>query len=172
MGDPLDAKHQGDEPTLRESKSALLEAAQAAVEEQKTRGPGRLVAGAGAAQMGFRVLLLLIAVGGGTVLAMQPSWLVGPEPVVEGDAIRSASAQLALVVAVAQVRAYVTTSGHLPGQPAQAGITNGAITLKPLAAGEFELSIRAGNTLIAVRSTDSLKPLVVSAVRALQRRAG
>ena len=52
------------------------------------------------------------------------------------------------------------------------GVTNRAISLRPLDNGEFELTLKAGDSLIAVRSTDSLQPIVITAVRALQRRTG
>lgn len=164
-------KRRDNEPTIRESKSALLEAAQAAVDEQKTKAIAARAA-VGSARVGFRALLLATVLAGAAILFVQPPWLVGTEPPIEAAVIRSASARLALVEAIGQIRAYVTTSGQLPPQPNDAGVTNRAISLRPLADGEFELTLKAGDSLIAVRSTDSLKPIVISAVRALQRRTG
>lgn len=167
----MGANRRENEPTVRESKSALLEAAQAAVEEQKTKATAARAA-VGSTRIGFRALLLATAVAGAAVLLIRPPWLVGPEPVIETTVIQGASARLALVEAVVQIRAYVTKSGQLPRQPGDAGVTNRAISLRPLDNGEFELTLKAGDALIAVRSTDSLQPIVISAVRALQRRTG
>lgn len=163
-------KQSGGEPTLRQSKSALLEAAQAAVEDQKVR-TGAGPASARSARTGFRVLLVTVLVLAAAVLIARPSWFVGPDLPIEPEAIQTASARLALVDAIGRVRTYLTVSGQLPPTPDAAGVTNHAISLKPLAGGEFELTLRAGDSLIAVRSTDSLKPLVVDALRALQRRS-
>lgn len=166
----MDGKQRGAEPTLRQSKSALLEAAQAAVEEQKTR-TGKAAGGPGSARAGFRLLLVLVVVLAGAIVVAQPGWFVSSEPPIEPAAIRTASARLALVDAIGRVRSYTTTAGQLPPTPDAAGVTNRDISLKALSGGEFELSLKAGDSLIAVRSTDSLKPLVVEALRALQRRS-
>ena len=115
---------------------------------------------------------LLIAVVGGSVLVAQPRWLVGRVPPPETNDIRYASATLVLIEAIGQVRAYATAKGQLPSLPSEAGVTNPAVTLKPLQGGEFELRMQVGDFRIAVRSTDALKPLIVSAVQSLMRRAG
>ena len=169
MGGMLDPKRRGDDPTIRQSKSALLEATQAAVEARK-KAPASPIAPTGSRRR-FR-MLLLIAVVGGTVLVAQPHWLVGRVPAPETNDIRYASATLVLIEAIGQVRAYATTKGQLPSLPSEAGVTNPAVTLKPLQGGEFELGMQVGDFRIAVRSTDALKPLIVRAVQSLTRRAG
>lgn len=165
----MKAKRGGGEPTVRQSKSALLEATQAAVEARK-KVPVSPIAPAGSRRR-FR-FLLLIAVVGGSVLVAQPHWLVGRVPAPESNDIRYASATLVLIEAIGKVRSYATSRGQLPSLPSEAGVTNPAVTLRPLQGGEFELRMQVGDFRIAVKSTDTLKPLIVSAVQSLMRRAG
>jgi hypothetical protein len=160
------------DPSLRQSKTALLEAAQAAIADRKTK------AGTGPppgfkpqrSRTPFRsVLVLFMAVGTG-VLVAQPSWLVGPRLPKETEAVQAASATLALVEAVSHVKAFAAATGRLPTRLTDAGVSNQAITFRPLAGEEFEVSLQAGDRLIALRSTDSLKAIVVNAIVTLQRR--
>ena len=159
------------EPTIRQSKTALLEAAQAAIADQKTkashlapppkRRTGRLV---------FRTILGLLLVGSAALLVIRPTWLVGPSLPAEDGPIQSASARLSLVDAIAHVRSFVAATGRMPNPIQEAGVTNQGISLQSLGSDEFEVSLQAGDSLIKVRSTDSLKAIVEAAVRTLQRR--
>lgn len=169
----MEANTPGKEPTLRQSKSALLEAAQAAIADQKTKAatappPGLVPSGHG--RTWFRSILVALILTGGTILALQPGWLIGPTLPKESEEIQAASATLALVEAVSHVRAYAATTGRLPSKLADVGVVNPAISLRPLDGGTFEVSYLTGGQAIRLKSTDSLKTLVVDAIRTLQRR--
>ena len=156
--------------TLRQSKSALLEAANAAVANQASKPPH----GSGAAptsRAGLRVFLGLVILVGASLLVAKPGWLVGPEPPVESPAIREASATLSLAHALGQIKAYAEAKGSLPSTPGEAGVRDSTIQFRRLGGDAFELSLPAGDRVVSLRSTDSLEPLVVEAIRALQRRS-
>src|SRR5215471_6924066 len=92
------------EPTLRQSKTALLEAAQAAVAEQRTKGPRRGTwSGASAARRAAQSMISGLIVAGAFLLLIQPAWLSGPRLPAETPEIRSASATLVLVEAASRI---------------------------------------------------------------------
>ena len=158
-------------PTLRQSKSALLEAAQEAVADQNTRAAE---APSGMPQpvsrTGFRGFLLLLILGGAGLLAARPAWLTGPALPTEPPAIRRASATLSLAEAVGQVKSYAAAHGRLPATLDAAGVRDSAIRFRPIGAGAFEVSLAVGDTSITLRSTEPLKGPVVDAILTLQRR--
>lgn len=170
----MESNQPGQEPSLRQTKSALLEAAQAAIVDQRTKAQ---VAAAVAATvrprrrgLGLLIFLTVVAVGGAGVLLLQPAWLVGVRPPEEPPAVVAASSRLALIEAAARVRHFSDSAGRLPAALGEAGVTDTAIALTPLEGLEFSLARRAGDSLISLRSTDSLKPLVAASVRTLQAR--
>ena len=161
------------EKTLRESKSALLEAAQAAVAEQRAKQSlpaGYLPPPGSTGRQVFRGLLAMVALAGSFLILSQPTWLAGPKLPAESSAVQAASATLALVEAVSHIRAFREVRGRLPRALAEAGVRTSAIRYEPQGQDRFIVRLQAGDSLIVVRSTDSLKPLVVKAILTLQRR--
>ncbi|MFN0179485.1 MAG: hypothetical protein ACKVZ0_11860 [Gemmatimonadales bacterium] len=160
-------------PSIRQSKEALLEAAQAAIADHKNRPPvppGGQRRGA-TSRFLFRLALVgLIATGAG-VLALQPEWLTGPTLPTEDPTIQAASATLALVDVVSKIEAYTTVQGRLPTQLSDVGVRNAMIRYRIIGESGFEVSFTAGDTTVAVRSTDSLKSRMVEAIRVLQGRS-
>lgn len=160
-------------PSIRQSKEALLEAAQAAIADHKNRPPvlpgGRKVGGSG--RVVFRLVLVGLMVAGASVLSVQPEWLVGPKLPADDAAVQTASATLSLVDVVSKIEAYTTVQGRLPTKLSDVGVRNAAIRYRIVGESAFELSLSAGDTTVALRSTDSLKPRMVEAIRVLQRRS-
>jgi hypothetical protein len=159
-------------PTIRQSKSALLEAAQAAIADQRVKGPGGPLPGRGhpGGRARFRGTLLVVMLIGAGILIARPVWLVGPSLPAESEAVAAASATLALVEAVSHVKAFAAATGRLPSRLTEAGVVNPAITLRLLDGGDFEVALTEGNRALRLRSSDSLKALVIDAIRTLQRR--
>ncbi len=157
------------EPTARSSKSALLEAAQGAIADQKLRAETGAKTGP-RARTGLRVFLAAIMVASAAVLVAQPAWLVGPKPPGETPAIQAATATMALVEVVSQLQAFQTTNGHLPATLEAVGVTDPAIRYQPGTGGHFEVSMAAGDSVVSIQATDSLKTRVVDAIRVLQGR--
>jgi hypothetical protein len=166
----MDPRHPTQEPTLRQRKSALLEAAQAAIADQRAKQGVREPPEDSGRGHALRVALGLLLLAGSTLLIMRPSWLAGPRLPTETPAVRAASATLALVEAVSQIRAYRQIRGVLPRSLGEAGVENPAIGYRVRGGTEFEVHLRAGDSTVVVSSTDSLKPRVVTAILTLQRR--
>jgi len=108
---------------------------------------------------------------GALVLASQPAWLAGPRLPVETPAVRAASATLSLVDAMSRVRAYSDLRGRLPARLEEVGVENRGIIYRVVDTNHFEVSVAAGDSIVSLRSTDSLRPRLVDALLALQRRA-
>ncbi len=169
---PVSGRESGPPPTLRESKSALLEAAQAAVADQQTKGRARkrLWQENTKTRTAVRSTLGVLTLAGIALLLLRPSWLVGPELPAEPPEIKTASATLALIEAASHLRAYQSATGQLPERLKDAGITDIAIRYQRVDSVNFVIRLAAGDSTLTLRSTDSIKPLITEAVRALGRR--
>ncbi|MEO8451138.1 MAG: hypothetical protein ABI647_15170, partial [Gemmatimonadota bacterium] len=118
------------DPQFRDSKSALLQAAQAAIADGKTKqGSGRR-GGGSAGRSVFRGALAVIALAGAVVLIIQPGWLVGPPLPAEEPAIKRASAMLVLVQEMDRIRSFQARSGRLPTSLTEAGSGTPDVTYK------------------------------------------
>jgi len=160
-------------PTPRQSKSALLEAAQAAVADQRGRPipSGPPAPPEPGSRTFLRVLLGSLIIAGAVILGLRPSWLTSPPPPPESPAIQTASATLALVEAVSRVNAFQQIRGSLPRTLAEAGVADRSISYRQLTRDTFEVAVPAGDSTLTIRSTEPLKPKVVQAILTLQRRS-
>ena len=156
------------EPTARSSKSALLEAANQAIADQKSRPAPRPAPAP--RRTALRGLMAAVLLTSAAVLVAQPVWLTGPTLPPEESVIKAATATMALVKVMSRVEAYQVANGTLPNTLVDAGVADSAITYRAAADGDFELSMRAGDSVVSIRATDSLKTRVVEAIRALQTR--
>lgn len=154
--------------TPRESKSALLEAAQAAVAAKQV--PVDAPREGSPRRTATRIALGLALLVGSGLLLSRPAWLAGPALPQETLAIRAASATLALVDAVSRVSAFQAARGVLPATLQDAGVANPDIDYRRLAGDHFEVRMLAGDSTVVMRSSDSLKPAVVRAILTLQQR--
>ena len=163
--------HHPHSPAPRDSKTALLQAAQAAIEERRAK-PGR-AAGPREGRSGLlRSLLAALCVSGTTLVVLQPVWLAGPSLPNDSPAVKVATARLVLLRETSHVQGFLLREGHLPGTLAEAGIPDPAIAYRPTGESSFELSLRVGDSLVMLRSTDSLRLLAINALRILQSRSG
>lgn len=171
---PQPRRGQSPTPPLRDSKSALLEAAQAAVAHRGMRAQRHPPVPRGRESGGRRALrhvLGLVLLFGSGLLVARPAWLAGPRLPRESEAVRAASATLQLIEAVSRVQAFQLAHGRLPGTLSEAGPTDPALHYQRLGDDRFLVSTRAGDSTIVLRSTDSLRQAVVDAIRVLQRRS-
>jgi len=156
------------ETTARASKSALLEAALEAVADQNSR-PSRAVPPAARRLVlrGFLVALLAASTG---VLVAQPGWLVGRKPPPESPTIQAATATMRLMAVVSRLQAHQAANGQLPMTLAGIGLADSAVSYRTGPEGYFEISTRAGDSVVSVRATDSIRLRMVEAIRTLQGR--
>jgi hypothetical protein len=115
-------------------------------------------------------LSVLILVGLG-ILIGQPTWLAGPGLPEEPRAVQAASATLALVEAMSRVSAFREVRGSLPSSLVEAGVLNPEIRYERMDGQEFRVALAAGDSMVVLRSTDSLRTVVEHAILTLQRRS-
>ena len=157
---------------LRDSKSNLYEAAVAAVrdrEEAATRAP-QLVA-VPRRRIGFRILVL-IALVGGVLLLWRPDWLEGPTaPPAESPELAAASLRLTLVRERRRVSDFAQRHGRLPTTLGEAGSPL-ELDYQTSGSDRFVISGRAGDSLITLRSTDSVESFLAGSLRIIKNRGG
>jgi len=116
------------------------------------------------------VLLLVLGAVGGTLLAIRPSWLVGPETLPqESPAIAAASLRVALVRERDMVIRYQQRTGNLPGSLSDAGVLTPDLDYRQ-EGGSFSLSGQAGDSLITISSADSVTVFLGDSFARLRRR--
>jgi len=119
----------------------------------------------------LRGTLALLTASGALIVMSKPQWLAGPKLPAETPAVQAASATLSLVDAISRVRAFTDLRGRLPAALKEAGVDNPEINFRVVEGLTFEVSIATGDSVVSLRSTDALKPRIVDAIMALQRRA-
>ncbi len=142
----------------QDTKSVLYEAAVEAVQNRAAhertkpqRPPARK-----ASRAPRVIALILVALVGAALLVLRPGWLVGPETIpAESPAIAAASLRVALVRERDMVFRYQQRTGSLPVSLSAAGISTPNLDYDH-EGGAFSLSGRVGDSLITIRSTDSV----------------
>lgn len=150
-------------------KEALLEAAQAALEDARRKAalPGRrrgtgvrtFLLGAGIVLFGLSVY----------ILATRPAWFFTPPPPPEAPAIQEASIRLMLVREAARVRLFQLRNGRLPGTLAEAGSPMRQLAYDT-SDGTFRLAAQLGARTIRLSPTDSLAAFLGQSFRTISTR--
>jgi hypothetical protein len=156
-------------PQLRDSKSNLYEAALQVVKAQEQaaaqapRRPDAIRRPAGL------VILLLLALIGALLLLLRPVWLAGPSaPPKEPPGVEAATLRLELLRERQRVFRYSSEHGRLPATLAETGSRRADFQYAPSVDG-FSLSGRAGDSLITLRSTDSLPTFLGQSLQRFRR---
>jgi hypothetical protein len=155
----------------RDTKSVLYEAAVEAVQDRASQAKAKASRPARASRRGVRnAFLLLLATAGAVLLVLRPNWLVGPDSVpAETPAIAAASLRIVLVRERDMVFRYQRRTGTLPVRLADAGVH--ATDLEYRHEGPaFTLSGQAGDSLITIRSTDSVTTFLGDSFSRLRHR--
>jgi len=153
----------------RDSKSSLYEAALAAVKDREaaTRRPHPRPR----TRVRWMTILLLIALLAAILLLIRPVWLVGPDaPPREPEPIVAASFRLTLLRERQRVFDYTRQHGHLPATLVEAGSARNDIRFQATGADGFLLSGRAGDSLITLRSSDSMGAFLGESLKAIRNR--
>lgn len=157
---------------LRDSKSNLYEAAVAAVKDRE-------VAAAQAPRpdlvrprrRGGMWFLLGLGLVGGALLLWQPVWLTGPDaPPPESPALAAASLRLSLLRERRRVTDFAQQHGRLPSTLSEAGSPLPELEFQPSGRDRFTLSGRVGDSLIVLRSTDSMETFLGGSLRVIKDR--
>jgi hypothetical protein len=157
-------------PVLRDSKSNLYEAALAAVKAQEEVAASR-PRPKQKTRLPLLTIMLLLALTAAFLLLLRPVWLVGPEaPPAQSPAVAAASFRLTLLRERDRVYDYSRRNGHLPATLAEAGGESPNISLRSTGPDQFVLSGIVGDSLITLRSTDTMSVFLGNTLRAIRNR--
>jgi hypothetical protein len=144
--------------SLHDSKTNLLEARQAVIQDQEEKLDAERIARMSATGRRRRIGMLgTLGIAGLILLILQPTWLAGPKVVsAEPPSIAAASMRLTLLRERDRVRAYLEQHGRLPASIAEAGGAVTGISLRALPEGGFTLVGETTDSIITLHSSDSV----------------
>lgn len=160
-------------PTTRaESKEALLNAAQAAVDETKRKAASKRQQNRHSSRV-----VLLVAAGalfGLSVylLAARPAWFFTPPLPPEPPAVQEASLRLTLVREAERVRQFQQSNGRLPQTLAEAGGAVRDLEYEARPDGTFAVRAPLGATTLELRSTDQVDRFLGDSWQLIMGRGG
>ncbi|HEU5219848.1 MAG TPA: hypothetical protein VFU23_14405 [Gemmatimonadales bacterium] len=158
------------EPPPRDSKSALLEAAHAAVEDQVQKAQDRAIRPV-AAQRGPLLVFGVIAVTGIVLLVWQPTWLAGPRTLpAESPTVVTAGLRIGLIRQRQRVFDYFTAHGRLPTSLAETGDSMPGVSYARQEDTAFTLTAGAGDSIVVLRSGDAQASFLGNSLRIIKRR--
>jgi hypothetical protein len=156
--------------TPEDQKRALLEAAQAAVEDARSRAERD-----GSRPRGpryFSLILAAAAIGlGFYMLAARPAWFLTPPPPPEPPALQQASARLAIAREASLIEQYRAEHGRLPATLAEAGSSAVGVLYQPIG-NAYQLRWSLGSDTITFSSTDSLPAFLGASLETVMSREG
>jgi hypothetical protein len=156
----------------RDTQTDLLEAARAAVKDQGDKAIADVVAASSVPHRKRIGFYAVVALAGLVLLILQPAWLSGPTAVPpETVAVSAASLRLTLLRERDRVFQYIRQRGRLPDSLADAGGSLADLHYERTGAGEFLLTGHAGDSMIVLRSRDSVKAFLGTALRVIKNRA-
>lgn len=155
----------------RDSKSDLLEAARAVVKERNEKAE-QAAARRMQPEVRKRVgVLTLLGLAGLLVIVLQPSWLTGPKGLPpESPAIVDASVRLAMLREQQRVMDFLKRHGRLPANLSEAGVTLAGLGYEVLPQQEFRLFAQAGDSLLVLRSSDSMTLFLGNSLKEIKNR--
>ncbi len=167
----MSPKLPGGSGSSRDTKSVLYEAAVEAVQDRAAQAKAKGGRQPRKSSSGARIVVMLVlAVAGALILVLRPGWLVGPLTIPEETpAIAAASLRVELVRERDMVLRYQRQNGALPSRLEEAGVSLPNLRYRPEGAG-FSLSGMAGDSLITIRSTDSVTVFLGDSFSRLRHR--
>lgn len=159
-----------DHEPVRDSKTTLYQAAQAAIAERQAKAEAdrqRLTP-----QRRRRLgLLAAVSVVGAALLALQPTWLAGPKTLPpEPPAIAAASVRLTLLRERERVLDFQRRTGRLPQTLTEAGVTAGGLHYQLDSSLGFVLTGYFGDSVIAIGPSDTPGAFLGTGLRAIRER--
>lgn len=152
-------------------KQALLDAAQAAVQDASEKAASRRNrTTSNTPRIVLTVLGLALFAVGIYLLAARPVWFFTPPPEPESGQIQEASVRLMLVREASRVRRYRSEHGKLPATLAEAGSSVTALNYTPQGDSTFQLAAPWGGRAITLASTDSVGPFLGNSLKIIASR--
>ena len=152
----------------RDSKTNLLEAARAVVQDRNEKVAAARMQPAVRKRVSF---LSLLSLAGLLLILVRPSWLAGPKaPPPESPAIREASVRLSMLRERQRVADFAKQTGRLPASLAEAGSTAPGLGYEALPDQQFRIFAQAGDSLLVLRSTDLMSHFLGNSLREIKNR--
>jgi len=156
---------------IRDSKSSLYEAALQAVRSQEEALAAKVRQQLSPRRRRWRVGLVVVGLAGAVLLVAQPEWLTGPRHIPpEPPGIAAASLRLTLLRERRRVQSFEAASGHLPLTLGEAGSSLADLGFEVFPPDAFQLWGQAGDSLITLRSSDSVGSFLGESLRLLRDR--
>jgi hypothetical protein len=156
---------------LEEQKQALLDAAQAAVQDAHDKAASRRGReSSNVSRIVVTVLGLSIFAAGIYILAMRPTWFFTPPAPPESVQIQEASVRLMLVREASRVRQYKAEHGKFPATLAETGSPATNIDYSAHGDSVFRLVTRWGEQTIALSSADSVGTFLGNSLKIIASR--
>lgn len=158
-------------PAPHDSKTDLLEAAKAVVKERSEKAE-QAAALRMQPEVRRRVSVLgLLGMAGLLVIVLQPAWLIGPKTLPpESPAIVEASVRLSMLREQQRVVDFLKRHGRLPATLSEAGVSVPGLGYEALPQQEFRLFAQAGESLLVLRSSDSMTLFLGNSLREIKNR--
>ena len=161
----------GAAPPPGDSKSALMAAARTAIQDQADKAVSAKVTRGGRTHPARTTIFFLLALAGAVLLVVRPAWLAEPATLPpEPPAVAAASVRLTLLRERQRVFDFEKAHGHLPATLAEAGIDQAGLEYARRDSTRFELSAWTGDSLIVLRSADSISTFLGGSLKALTAR--
>lgn len=156
---------------LEDQKQALLDAAQAAVQDAHDKAAQRR---GRTSSHTSRIVVTVLGLGifavGIYILAMRPTWFFTPPPPPESVQIQEASVRLMLVREASRVRQYKAAHGRLPATLVEAGSPVSNVDYTKHGDSTFRLVTAWGEQTIGLASTDSVGPFLGNSLKIIASR--
>jgi len=156
---------------MEDQKQALLDAAQAAVQDAHDKAANRR---GRSSSNTSRIVVTVLGLGifgvGIYILAMRPAWFFTPPPPPESVQIQEASVRLMLVREATRVRRFRVEHGKMPATLEEAGSTIGSVHYMAQGDSTFKLMASWGEKSIVLSSSDSVGPFLGNSLKVIASR--
>lgn len=155
----------------RDSKSDLLDAARAAIQDREEKTAEAALAARNVPMKRRMGVMIFLGLAGLVLPVLQPMWLVGPkQPPSETPPVAAASLRLALVRQHSLIVAFSKTRGRLPASLAEAGDSVPGVRYQRIGTGVFRLTANAGDSIVVLESTDSIGAFLGKSIGVIRNR--
>ena len=156
---------------VRDSKTSLLEAAQAVVKDREERSAAERDARMHPKVRRRLSVMTLVGSLGFLLVVLQPSWLAGPtKPPPETPAIAAASIRLVMLRERQRILDFIRTTGRLPATLAEAGSDVPGLGYEPGESQTFKLFAESGDSVVLLLSTDSMQTFLGNSLQVIKNR--
>ena len=163
--------HKAPEGGGRDSKTSLLEAAQAVMKDREARSAAEREARMHPKVRRRLSVMTLFGALGFLLVVLQPVWLAGPtKPPPETPAISAASLRLGMLRERQRILDFIRTKRRLPTTLAEVGTDLPGLGYEPGDNQTFRLFAQSGDSIVLLYSTDSMQAFLGNSLQVIKNR--